>query len=300
MESIKQFSINQSFAYQELLDEAIETILEAQSELGSLESLPAQAAAEVAPLRKLKEAHAFFAPTLTVQPLSQKEFAARGLTPGDEVKKWLKPHRFYLAHVPVTLFPVSGWQFTRLECWVGFDDPTVKIHAICPPNAWVNVMQTDMSVTLGLDERLDFAAQLGLSPTQVNVDNLAATGADNVGVGVEASGGLKFVFGPYAYQIWRPQRLAVGRENAEAFWHLDGGEQVQKQEPYLALVLRVPKTVTTLSASGELVAYHNYNQLGADHKDWWKHLREKVKAFFQGGIPYQNQARWENILSSAA
>lgn len=297
---IKQFSIDQSFAYQAMLDEAIETILEAQAELGSLESLPQRAAAEVAPLRKLKEAQAFFAPTLTVQPLGQKEYAARGLTPGDDIKNWLKTHRFYLVQAPVTLFPVSGWQFARLECWVGFDNPSVKIHAICPPNAWVNVVNTEMSVTLGLDETLSFVAHFGLSPTQVSAENLTASGSADVGVGTEASGRLKFVFGPYAYQIWRPKRLAVGRENAEAFWHLDGGEQVQKQEPYLALVLRVPKTVDLLSASGELVAYHDYNRLGADRKDWWKDLRPKVQAFLRGGIPYQNQASWDNILAGAA
>lgn len=297
MESIKQFSTEQSFAYQDMLDEAIETILEADADLGPLESLPAGAAAEAAPLRKLKEAQALFAPTLTVQPLGPKAFASRGLAPAGEIKAWLKTHRFYLVQVPVTLRPSAGWLFTRLECWIGFDVPQAKIHAICPANAWVDVLNLQTSLSLGLDETLAFAANLGLAPTALAAGNLSASGQAEVGVGTQASGGLKLVLGPFEYQVWRPQSLAVGRENAEAFWHLDGGERVQQQEPYLAVVLRVPKAVETLSASGELIAYHDFNRLGADHKDWWKKLRAQVRAFLQGGIPYENQQRWANILA---
>ncbi len=315
MSAIKQFSTTESFNYQSLLDEAIESIASAHKELGPFESLPdAKLEDELSPLRKLKDAQAFFAPRLTVQRLRKKAFAERSLTPSSEVKKWFDTHHFYLMQVPVTLRPSSGWLFNRLECWVGFDDSTVKVHDICPANAWVDVLQASTSLTLGLDENLSFSANLALAATDAAYTALSATaqspaaaekvnesdtgGSVNVGVGLTAAGGMKLVVGPFNYQIWRPQVLTVGRENAETFWHLDGGERVQRQEPYLAVVLRVPKQVKVLSASGALIAYHDYNRLAADRRDWWYKLRDKVKAFILGGLPLENEMQWENVLET--
>lgn len=310
MSSAKQFSTTESFNYQALLDEAIETITTAHTELGDAEpNRVAKGVIDLSPLHKLKEAQAFFAPQPTVQRLRPKSFAERGLTPTPAVKAWFDTHRFYLLQVPVTLRPSSGWLFNKLECWVGFDNPAVKIHDICPANAWVDVLKTTTSLTLGLDENFSFTANLNLDATTAAYAALS-TAADNstpaapqggsakVGIGTHAAGSMKLVVGPFNYQLWRPQILTVGRENAEAFWHLDGGERVQQQEPYLALVLRVPKGVKKISASGALIAYHDYNRFAADRRDWWPKLRDKVKAFFLGGLPLENEISWQNILQT--
>jgi hypothetical protein len=273
-----------------------------------MESLPEEEReAIISPLRKLKEAQAFFAPRLTVQQLRREAFAERGLTPSPDVNTWFDTHHFYLMQVPVTLRPSSGWLFNKLECWVGFEEPAVKVHDICPANAWVNVLQTTTSLTLGIDENLSFTADFSLDPAGAAYTALSDAaeegtrqrgGGIRAGVGATAAGGMNVVLGPFTYQIWRPQVLTVGRENTEAFWHLDGGEQVQRQEPYLALVLRAPKSVQVLPAQGALIAYHDYNRLGADRRDWWHKLRDKVKAFLQGGLPLESERRWENVLAT--
>ncbi len=298
MTRIKQFSVNQSFDYYALLEEASEIVSSANIELGPLEQLADDGLeAEITPLRKLREAQAFFAPSLTVQRLRKRDFEARQITRSPEIKKWMKSHRFYLLQVPVTLKPSLGWAFTRLECWIGFDNPTVKIHDIYPENSWTEVLKVQTVLNMGLNEGLHFRAALGLSSTELTLEKLSAAGQADLGVDLTVAGGAKFVAGPFTYQVWRPEILAVGRENVEAFWQMDGDEHVQQQEPYLGLVLRVPKDVQSVNATGEMIAYHDYNRLGADKKDWWKKLRPKLKAFFQGGIPLQNQKIWKDILT---
>src|SRR5436305_10561109 len=122
MDSTMSFSLTEQYNYQELLDEAIETILSANAQLGPDEQTPDAALEElVAPLRKLKEAQAFFASALTVQQLSEQDFAKRRLKPAPLIQKWMLTHRLYLIQIPATLTPAIAWSFTRVQCGVVFE-----------------------------------------------------------------------------------------------------------------------------------------------------------------------------------
>jgi adenylyltransferase/sulfurtransferase len=298
MESIKQFSVAEKFDYEALLDEAIETVIAANVELGPEQrkaDANLQEAAES--LRRLKKAQASFSPSLTIQPLTPREFTARGLEPAPDVKQWMKTHRFYLVQVPVTLRPVAGWAFTRLECWVGFEagrkgQSPPQIHDLCPDDVWVEILGLKTQLRLGLDEALKFKA--GLAGSQNVYQSLS--GEAQARVAVEAAGGARLVVGPFAYSVSRRQVSGRGRENSEVFWHLDGQEYVEKEEPYLALVLRVPESLNVVNASGELIAYQQFDFLGAHLKDWEGSFRDKLKSFFSRGLPLENTASWKNIL----
>jgi len=296
MESIKQFSVTESFDYQSMLDEAIETIESADVALGPTRGHPERRLPEIIePLRRLKESQALFARTLTVRRLTQKDFASRGLQPSADIGQWLRTHRFYLVQVPVTLMPAVNWSFTRLECWIGFDcaGAEAKVHDLYPEDAWVQLLSLETQLQLGVDETLQFRASLDHTGTVYQ--KLSAEVRTKVVA--EGSSGARLVVGPFNYRVNRPDVLGRGRENSQAFWRLDGSQRVQQEEPYLAVVLRVPQAVERVDAAGELRAYHKFDFLSSDLREWAGDFRDKLRAFFSNGIPLPAQAHWDNITA---
>ncbi len=298
METIESFAAQEHFDYQALLDEAIETIRDANVKLGPKEQKSdPELEAVLDPLHKVKEAQAFFAPALTVQRLRKRDFKVRGLKPSPEVEKWMDDHRFYLAQVPVTLMPAPGWNFIRLRCWVGFetvdDAASPKAHDIYPENAWTEILKLQTNLNLGLDEGLKFWA--GLEQIEAAFQNLS--GQVQARVGLVAEGGAKLVVGPFEYGVQRAEVLSTGLENSEVFWQLDGHEHVQREEPYMAVVLRVPEKTEVVNAQGALIAYHDFDFWGAHLADWKGKFRDKLQSFFSKGIPFEKTATWENITA---
>jgi hypothetical protein len=298
MDSKNPLSQEDRFNYQALLDEAIEAITSADAQLGpGKHKSKANSDAMIASLRKLKEAQALFAPTLTVQRLRKRDFTARDLEPSPEVLKWMDSHRFYLVQIPVTLMPIFGWSFVRLRCWIGFkagsnkEDPP-KAHDIYPENSWAEILKLQPHLNLGLDESLRFWA--GLEQSEISYQ--ALSGKAQARIGIAAEGGAKLVIGPFNYSVQRAEVLSTGLENSEIFWQLDGQRHVQKEEPYLAVVLRVPKKIKNIKAEGSLIAYHDFDFWGAHLTDWWGDFRPKLQSFFSKGVPLEATAKWEHVL----
>lgn len=299
MSSVKQFSVEEAFDYQGLLQEAIETIRDADVLLGraqkrgeaSLQKVQSLQTATGA-LLKLKQATASFAPTLTVQRLDER-FERLRVKPSAEVSEWMRTHHFYLVQVPVTLMPPSGWAFTRLECWVGFEAKGCqpKVHDIYPEDAWSQVLQARLELRLGIDEELKFRA----SAERLNAACKALSAEAQAKLKVEVQSGTHLLAGPFQYSVSRPTVMGRGLENSEVFWRLDGKAHVQCEEPYLAVVLRVPKEAEPLTAAGELRAYQNFDFLGANLSDWAGHFRQKVLTFFNRGLPLETKTTWRNI-----
>lgn len=292
-----EFSTEERFNYQNMIDEAIETIRDANLELGPEDQAPDRELAEVVdPLRKLKASQAFFASELTVVPLGVQDFEARGLEPTPEITKWMANHRFYFVQIPVTLMPVDGWMFTKLECWIGFETPDggklPKAHDIFPESDWSEILKAKMHLNFGLDENLKFRAA---SQPAAAEDHEASDGplAD---VQVSADAGIRMVAGPFDYTVRREVAISRGRENSEAFWRLNGHEYVANEDPYIAVVLRVPKNTREINATGALIAYNEFNFAGAGLSRWLGKLREKVRSFFMNDMPLENTAKWSSII----
>jgi hypothetical protein len=285
MDSTGSFSITERYDYQALLDEAIETVVSANAQLGSNEHTSHAALdALVEPLRLLKQAQAFFANTLTVQPLDAASLRARGVELAPVVRQWLQTHQFYLVQVPVTLKPAPGWAFTRLECGVVFSGGDPKVHALFPENVWTKILSGQSNLKLGLGT--DFAFQAELEPVGNSLQALSGTAEAKIEA-TAGTGGMIAV-GPFNVEIRRPEVLSTGREGDTIFWQLSGQAHVQFEEPYLAAVLRVPKQSEPIQAQGRLIAFHKFDFLGADFADWTSNFREKVRSFFSHGIPLED------------
>ena len=292
------FSVTESYNYQGLLDEAIETILSADVEL-SHEGQPPDAALEelVAPLRNLKEAQAFFSPDLIVTQLSQQDFQARQLKPGQSIEKLMSTHHLYLIQVPVTLKPAFGWVFTRLECGVFFEGvgagPGPKAHDIYPDDIWSQILQLHTQLQVGVNAELSFQAEI--EPIKATYPPLS--GEAKAHLAVSTSGNSQLVVGPFNCGVDRPKVLGRGRGNSKVFWQLDGEKYVQREEPYLAVILQVPHTTQAINAQGRLIAYHKFNFLEAHLADWKGVFREKLRSFFSNGLPLGDVAIWKNVLA---
>lgn len=298
MPTIPSFTTEEQFDYQAMLDEAIETIELAQTELGPAEQPPqAELEALLSPLRRLKAAQAFFADTLTVQPLEPRDFKARHLELSPAIKKWLQTHTFYLVQVPVTLVPLPGWNFWRLRCWVTFShdspDEPPKAHDIYPESQWAEILKVETNLNLGLDVELKFNTQL--EPGELVYQNLAGQAQVKAGLSVQSS--TKLIVKALEGMVQRPQILTAGVEGRDIYWHLEGYNYVQVQEPYLGIVLRVPKQHGGVNAQGGLIANHRFDLWGAHLTDfWWGKFRDKVQSFFQKGVPLSDEKNWPNIL----
>jgi hypothetical protein len=295
MNSLRDFSVKERFDYQNSLTEAIETILSANIALSSNKST-SQSSLEmiVEPLRKLKEAQAFFAPKLTVHSLSDTDFNERGLTLSRFFQKQLISNNFYLVQVPITLKPSFGWSFARLECWLGFNSNDAKIHDLYPDDEWTDILNVQTRLSLGIDDELNFKA--AFEPNELKTEFPKLPELASAKVDLKINGKFSLVAGPFDYHVWRTKVIARGRENTEAFWQLDGDSKVQQQEPHLAVVLRVPKRVKNLSAQGALIAYHDFDFWGAHLRDFWGDFRGKLKTFFSNGVPIESERKWDNIF----
>ncbi len=294
------FSIDEHFKYAALLEEAIETIETCDIEMGPGQRsvVATERTKEISLLQQLKESQALFASELTVQRLEETDFQARGLEPAPEIRNWMKDHNFFLVQVPVTLMPAEGWAFTKLECSVTFDAPeggTIpKAHAIYPESVWDEILKMQISLNLGLDESLTFKA--GVKKSETALANLSSDIRGKVAA--TADGKVKLAAGPFNYSVYREIALSRGRENNQVFWRLNTHEQVQKEEPFLAVVLRAPREIKRIQPRGAMIAYTEFNFGGAPLSKWFGKFREKVQAFIKNGLPQEVQADdWPVIVN---
>ena len=169
---------------------------------------------------KLATEQAQFAPKLEVRRLTAKDFEARGMMPSPDLRMHMRQHDFYDVGIPVTLFPRSGWAFTRLECAMEFFCPDEvdlqarpTVYEIFPDDVWAELFKGQVQWAVGLDENLRFRAQAQV-PT-VRWQHLSAMARAKVAA--EGKGQAQFVVGPFTYQLRRStvrSRRGVGTSPA--------------------------------------------------------------------------------------
>jgi hypothetical protein len=300
------FTVKEPFDRQRLLEEALEVVKYTHVHMGP-SGRPEAAAGSieraVAQLEKLDSEQASFSPRLDVLPITEATFATREMPPSDELRAAMESNWFYRIHIPVTLFPRSGWAFTRLECAVEFCPGEVSpqkrplIHELFPDDVWTDVLSIQEDLRVGLDENLEFRAQV--EPLKGRWAMLS--GDAQARLALHAGGTAKLVAGPFSYHIRRAKIRARGRRNVESFWRLDGNTHVDEEDVVLGVVLMVPKgRRDPVWATGQLRAYHDFQVWSADiFKDWTRHFGDGLRAFFGAGTVLGAQMKWEDITGSA-
>lgn len=303
MEHIRNFSFDESFNREELLAEALEIVSYSNVTLSdkSPKVINESKAQAIDFFEKLEKEQALFSPKLDVIPLTKKNFEQRNIKPSDDLQFRMKKNNLYLISIPVTLFPLAGWAFTRLECHLEFcpeeNDANQRpiIHEIFPEDVWKEILTFEDSLNLGLDENLAFRAEV----EKLEGKWKQLSGDAQVKISANIGGKANLVVGPFSYRIRRAEILGRGRKNVQAFWRLDGNQYVQQEDVLLGVVLSVPKSRTLpVSVLGELRAYHS-SQIWSSHifKDWFPTFSRLLKSWLKNGSPIYDRKKWENITA---
>lgn len=298
MAGVSLFDNEERYDYQAMLDELIEELEVADIELGpEAEQVGVKSVEDVTNmLHQLREAQARFAEVPNVQKINKKDFKARDLTVPPDIDKWMKTHNFYQMRVPVILRPIVGWGFWRLQCAVRFTaEQHPQTHDIYPEHRWHEVLKAEGNLNIGLDAGLRF--NVGLDETELVYANLSGQAAAHGGLAAAGDGNV--VVNLFNVIVQRPIIDTRGEDTNEASWFIEGYKYVQEGEPYLGVVLRVPKDVDRLQAYGGLIANHRFNVAGAHLTDWpWANFRDALKSFLQKGLPIDDERQWDIVLPS--
>jgi len=312
------FTITEPLNPKEILEETKEIIHFSDLELGSITTgskkndlNKIQLIESIQALEKdLDKDQAFFSEKLDVYLLSKKDFKSCGISMSNELKAKMEKYNFYQVGIPITLFPRSGWAFTRLECEVIFcqdeKDPHQLpiIYEMFPESVWAEILHYQNRLNLGLDAKLTYKAQAEIK--EKKIQKLSHTARAKLDFASEQKS--KFVVGPFSYHFRRAQIRTSGRLGSRGFWRLDNKKRVDEEDVLLSVVLTVPKDRKKIvNVAGKLKAYHNFQMLTSDlKKDWpkylkfyFKYFRPNVKAFFEGGAYISSEIKWKDIMRSS-
>lgn len=283
------FTTTENFPRSVLLAEALELVnLEAKnvSDEGQREHVQPHKKAAAETLSRLGKEQAEFSPRLDTREIGLAEFEERGIRPRRTLTAKLQTHRLYEIQVPVTLFPRSGWAFSRLECWLEFapgEDAALRptVHDLFPEDKWQVQLKASAAVSIGIDEEARFGASVNAS-------------AGRAAVNAQVGGNAVFVIGPIERTLRRSTIRARGRGNVECFWRLDGTDCVDGEDIQLGVILAVPIARTgPVPVRGELKAYHDFNVLTADiFTDWVHDFSDALKSLAGAGFVVTDRQRW--------
>lgn len=309
MESKTTFTIPESPSRDQYLAEAIEIVRYAGTRLGvhtqGLTNESKKQREAIENLEKLQNESISFSPRLGITNLTIANFNKSGSQPSFQLQAQLDHNNFYQVSIPITLFPKSGWAFSRLECWIEFcpgeTDPHNRpiIHDIFPDDVWTEILNFQSHLEVGIDENLDFKAVVS-EPDTLRWKSLSSEA--NAKINLQIGGGTRLLAGPYSYRIKKADIRARGRGNVECFWRLDGNRFVDEVDVKLEVILMVPKSRKhPIHVSGKLRACHDFQVLTADlFKDWRSFFDDKIKTLFDRGVPISTSMEWKDIIKSAS
>ncbi|MCI5127452.1 MAG: hypothetical protein D3905_09605 [Candidatus Electrothrix sp. AS4_5] len=282
----------------ELLEEALEIIAYGDVRLGEKKSAEAADEAKQQLLEKIKglqQEQIRFSPKLDTRIIDPAEFQESGKEISRDLQAKMEEYDFHQVFMPVTLKSKVGWAFSRLECELRFCDGEIDnsqlpvVYDMFPKDDWVDVLKAGIDCTVTLDEQMQFSA-IPEEPTEF-VQSQA---------GAEFQTTIKsFLTTSFRYRLRRPKIKARGKLDTVCFWQLDGKECVDEENVLLAVLLMVPKTrKRPIDVTVEAIAYHDFQFLTADiFSGYFKEFDEKLKSFFQTGVPLRAESSWQNVLS---
>jgi hypothetical protein len=286
-----------------LLAEAKEIILLSDVDLGidiAPKEIDRQKAEKAHLLEQLEKEEASFSKVLQVRHLTGKDFEERGIEPFRDLKSKMMRNNFYQVEIPITLFPLSGWAFTRLDCKVEFcpDETEAQfcpiVYEIFPDDVWSEIFKCQNRLDLKLDGNLQFRAKVDF-----NNDLLKKlSGKAQAKISAKADADSQLVLNPFNYSIKRPEVRSRGKGNSFGRWHLVGKEHVDDEELQLQVILMVPKERTQpVNVTGVLQASHDFQIWSADiFKDYWKFFDKKLRSFFEKeGAGISDSKKWNDI-----
>ncbi len=235
-------------------------------------------------------------PQAHLRRLHPKDFEKQGLALSSEIAESMQGkdgYAYYVAPVPVLLYPGRGAQYRLLESQLslpGKDQRVLGIHSIFPEPYWKPVLSWGGSLGLALDGNLQWGAEV--DPTMVKLSQLKGELAGRVKNTNELTSYLK-VF-PFEHTLGRME-IEAQFSSHKAMWRLDSKQVIRDQKHIsLILLLKVPKAVRQVRLKAAAQAEVSFDWLTAQVS----HVLERLPQAFQNavnqrkGLPLQDFQSW--------
>lgn len=210
-----------------------------------------------------------------------------------------KSYSHYEIEIPVSVFPKSGWAFTRIECLLEFwfekgngkDYPIVC--DLFPEKKWISLLSLGGELTVNVSENFEFSLDKNKNYDAVDLP-LGMKG--NVNSSLNSK--LEAKTARFKYSFEKAEIQTAGKGNSFARWRFDGIENIEKQELFLKVILQIPHGLeSSLSSKAIVMARHDFQIWTSDIlKDWRPYFSEAIISFLKGGAFVHDISNWPNLI----
>jgi hypothetical protein len=197
---------------------------------------------------------------------------------------------FYYTTIAVSLIPKPATRFWRLTFQLDFGPKGGKepiIQKIFPIQQWRSVMTFGVGMDIGLDENLDWTAEVDSSQLPFVSQSLPGELKAKIDSKTDFNGFLAVP--SFKYELGNPQITATGENNSFCYWRIED-QQIQKiGTAKFAIVFKVPKGVDSITLTGKAWAEVDMNWLTADIRDVAGALTDSLKGILRQGNQGANQ-----------
>jgi len=214
-------------------------------------------------LQSLRETKLTFGnPRSELIKLTRRLFDDIGVDLTEIRKQQMRDHfDFYFLSLSVSLRPVRGAHFGRLECELKFGPKGPQepvIQAIFPRSEWRELLSWGGTVNLALNSNIDWGVEVNvLDPSMLQ----GLPGHLRANVASKGKLGAFIAIPDYSFKLGRTEIAATGTGDSECFWRLENPELKETQTAQFAVVFTVPKGTTSIELTGLVAAEPEMNWL---------------------------------------
>ncbi|MBO9308808.1 MAG: hypothetical protein J7551_03375 [Chloroflexi bacterium] len=232
-------------------------------------------------LAELNEQKAFFSRQLEFLKLEEAHFAEQNLPVPPLFRRLSERFNFYWLYLPIGYQARPNMPFVRVECAVEFnpdapDDQRPISALILPDRKFVNILQTSAEAIVRLGSNFEF---------EVYAPSLGSSAALGTSIGVRV--------GPFNYRLVRAQIEHSGEKTHKVFWRVSGADFFREHVPQFAVVLQVPRHVTTLKVAAAMQAYSAFNFAAAGLGEIIAYLGQRLANFLRSGAPVRDLREYD-------
>ena len=227
---------------QHLLDDLLEEVTTKESELAGGEAQ--KLARGKTAVQRLKETTVTFGdPRSRLIPLTIEGLQAKGVKLDYEIQQLMNQYDFYSMVVSVDPRPQPSVLISRLVCQLDFG-PKGKyepiVHRMIPDSKWQTVVNTGVSLEMGLDAKLDVAVGVDASEL-AKIANLPDYDQFKANVGTKDKFKAFIVLDGLNYNFGKFNLFAHGENKPECYWRFEKPEIQDKSTIRFDIVFKVPK-----------------------------------------------------------
>ena len=238
---------------EDLLNDLFEEVKSKESELAGGEAQKITRGTTA--VQRLKETTVTFGdPRSRLIPLTIEGFKEKGVTLDYEIQQLMNQYDFYSMVVTVNPRPQPSVLISRLVCQLDFSSKKKSkpiVHRIIPNSKWQTVVNTGVSLKMGLDANLDVA--VGVDASEVaKIANLPDYDRFKASIGTQDELKAFIVLEGLKYNLGNFIIFAQGEDNSQCYWRIEKPEIQERSTVKFNIVFKVPKKSKSIDLIGKV------------------------------------------------